>query len=83
MLDSYDGVRALGDDHQPAGAAVLHGQHGDLFRNFSNISQAKVVHLKNYTSITKLDSIKTKMEGIKQKKQKMDNIEQVMVNKDL
>ena len=33
--------------------------------------------------LTNLDSIKTKMEGNKQKNQKMDNIEQVMVNKDL
>ena len=47
MLDDNDRVRCLGDDNQPAGAAILLGQHGNLLDNLSNISDAKTTHLSN------------------------------------
>ena len=51
---------------------------GRLVEQFDRLSNNLMM-----TKESTLESIKTKMEGIKQKKQKMDNIEQVMVNKDL
>ena len=47
MLDDNDRVRCLGDENQPAGAAILLGQHGNLLANLSNISDAKTTHLSN------------------------------------
>ena len=60
---------------------------GRLVEQFDRLKEIqKIVDNSDNLMMTKestLESIKTKMEGIKQKKQKMDNIEQVMVNKDL
>lgn len=46
MLDHHDRVAPLGDDNQPAGAPILLGQHGNLFRNFTNIRDSEIIYLK-------------------------------------
>eukprot|EP00092_Neocalanus_flemingeri_P017230 GFUD01018633.1.p1 GENE.GFUD01018633.1~~GFUD01018633.1.p1 ORF type:complete len:1079 (-),score=372.19 GFUD01018633.1:403-3639(-) len=60
---------------------------GKLVEQFDRLKEIqKVIDNSDNLIETKentLESIKNKMEGIKQKKIKMDNIEQVMVNKDI